>query len=389
MLKCVTSCRLAITALGISLGWMPICLWSQQPKAGEPLQQFGVALTQLAPASPDDCGWEGPSPEKFSGHTAKLEDELFDEADDAIVQALNVPGPNPKTAIAQVLDSMRALSEGLNKTWPADRRFHYELLEIDPAFVVTYHIRSRSTWSVFGIAAEASWPNKGENTKWSQVGEDDLRWQQPDSDQQMEVYGLTRGPSGLARFLARASQISCGDGITGLTYHAYEWNPASIGSLDLIIERKGAASRGDFPQYRPIGKLEMTGPRVTLPYCEWSAVDLDVDALLCSVDTYDVSGDEVRFLGTRTNRPDLEAVAKAVKYADDRDYRALLSYSASPAVARKMVALMPPSITANVGGGSYPPLRGNHQAIDIGGLHFALEERNGTWVVVEFTMNPD
>jgi hypothetical protein len=284
---------------------------------------------------------------------------------------------------------MRALSERINKAWPPKRRFHYELLDIDPAFVVTYHIRSRSTWSAFGVAAEASWPNKGSNAKWAQVGEDEFRWQQVDSDQEMEVHPLERGPSRQARFLAKSSHISCGDGITGLDYSAWEWNPASIGSLEQLIGRKGAASRGDYPEYGPVGPLETNGSKIGLPYCEWSAVDLDVDALLCSIDTYDISGDAVRFLGTRTNRPDLETVAKAIQYADDRDYRAVLAFSASPTVARRLVALMPPSITANINGGIYPPLRGNHETIDIGGLHFALEKRNGLWIVLRFTVDPD
>ena len=364
--------------------------YAQQPKVSQqPLQQFEQTLTKLAPASADDCGWEGSPAPKFSGDTARLEDNLFDEADAAIVQALNAPGSNPKQAVTQTLLSLRSMSDRINRSWPADRRFHYELLEIDPIFVVDYHIRSRSTWSAFAVADEAEWPKKGTNTQWHQAGEDDFRWEEPRADQEMAVYPLERGPSHLARFLAKFSQISCGDGITGVVYDGYEWNPASVGSLDAILERKGAASRGDYaPKYGPIGKLETSGLIITLPYCEWSAVDLDVDALLCSVDTYNVSGDVVRFVSTQTNRPDLETVAKAIQYSEGRDYRAVLAYSASPAVARKMVELMPPGVYGNASAEDYPPIRGNTQTIDIDDLHFVLEKRNDEWFIAQFQLNP-
>ena len=96
-------------------------------------------------------------------------------------------------------------------------------------------------------------------------------------------------------------------------------------------------------------------PHDHLPYCEDSAVDLYVDALLCSVDTYDLSGDIVRFISSETNRPDLETVAKVVQYADARDYESVLAYSASSQVARQMVAEMPPGVVGNASGETMPP----------------------------------
>lgn len=361
---------------------------SQQISPAPPIRRFETALTALAPASPDDCGWDQPKRE-FTGDTSKLEDDLFDAADGAIVQALNSSNASPAKSIASMLDSLRTLSDRATRDWPADRRFHYNLLAIPPAFVVVYHIRSRSTWSVFAVPAEASWPNKGSNRNWEQVEEDDFRWQDPKGDQRVEVYSIQRGPSELARFLSRSDEISCGDGITGLAWRAYEWNAAGTGSLETVLERTGVEKRDDDPPYQAIGKLQTTGARITLPYCEDSAVDLYVDALLCSVDTYDLSGNDVRFLSTETNRPDLETVAKAVQYADARDYEAVRAYSASPQVARKMVEEMPPGIYGNGSGEDYPPIRGDRQTIDIGGLHFALEKRDGRWLVTQFTLDPD
>lgn len=277
----------------------------------------------------------------------------------------------------------------MNHDWPANRRFHYDLLKIELAFVVVYHIRSRSTWSVFAVPAEASWPKKGKNAEWEQVGEGDFRWQGPKGDQRVEVYSVQRGPSGLARFLSRSDENSCGDGITGLTWKAYQWNPSGIGSLDTVIERTGVEKRDDDPPYKAIGELRATGPTITLPYCGNSAVDLYVDALLCSMDTYDLSGDVVRFISSETNRPDLQTVAKVIQYADARDYDAVLAYSASPEVAREMVAIMPPGVLGNASGEDYPPIRGDHQTIDIEGLHFELEKHDSRWLLARFTLDPN
>jgi len=379
------------SAAGIYLAFsfaLPIQIRSQQRSEESAVQKFEATLTALAPASADNCGWDQ-SKRTFGGDTTGLENNLFSAADDAILDALNRGGGDPATAVAGTLDLLRATSQRVNHDWPAGRRFHFDLLMVRPAFVVVYHIRSRSTWSVFAVPAEASWPNKGKNTRWRQVDEDDLRWQDPKGDQSVAVYSIQRGPSGLARFLSRSDNVSCGDGITGLIWKAYEWNPVGVGSVDTVIERTGVEKRDDAPPYLTIGKFQTTGPTITLPYCEDSAVDLYVDALLCSVDTYDLSGDEVRFVSTETNRPDLEAVAKIVQYADARDYEAVLAYSASVQVARQMVAEMPPGVVSNVSGEDYPPIRGDHQRIDIGGLHFQLEKRDGRWLVTRFTLDPD
>jgi hypothetical protein len=364
---------------------------AQQPNSANPLQKFQQDLTALAPASADDCGWDEPHHSGFTGDTARLEDSLMEDADAAIVQALNAPSAVAKDAVAHTLAALQATSDRVNDTWPANRRFHADLLAIDPAFVVTYHVRSRSTWSVFAVADEALESGKGANTKWAQVGEDEFRWQEHNSGEEMAVYPLDRGPSKRARFLAKSSHVSCGDGITSIAWDAYEWDPASMGRLTAIIDVQGAGNRGDYPQYAPIGKLQTRGPRITLPSCWWSALDMTPDAILCSVDTYDISHDQVRFIGRQTNRPDLETVAKVVKFAQDRDERALLAYTASPAVARKLVEQMPAGLVANLNGDPYPPLHGITQTIDLTNdsvLRFVLEKRNERWVVTQFLIDP-
>jgi hypothetical protein len=107
------------------------------------------------------------------------------------------------------------------------------------------------------------------------------------------------------------------------------------------------------------------------------------------VDTYDVSGDDIRYVSTRTNRPDLLTVARVIKYASDRDYDAVLAYSVSPEVAKELVSRMPTSLFGNGSGEDYPPIKGAHEKIDLNSLHFRLERRGSRWVVVKFTVDPN
>jgi hypothetical protein len=377
--------RTAIMLLAAFLGRCSPCL-AQKPETSDPIQEFEGTVAKLASATADDCGWENASHPVFSADTTKLENKLFHEADAGIINSLNASTGDPKDAVSRVLESMRDMSEHADRAWPTNRRFHYELLEIDPVFVVNYHIRSRSTWSAFAVPALAAYPEKGKNIKWVRVGEDENRFAEHKSDEGMEVYPLDHGPSRLAGFLAKSSYVSCGDGQTGIEYVGYEWDPAWRGFLGEVIRRKGAVSGEVFPA---IGKLQTAGTRITLPYCWWSAIDSSVWASLCSVDTYDVSGDQVRFLGTETNRPDLETVARVIEYAQNRDSRAVLAYSASPSIAKKLVALMPQVVTS--AGIDFKAISDNLETVDIENnehLRFILEKRGGKWVVVRFMLNP-
>jgi hypothetical protein len=85
----------------------------------------------------------------------------------------------------------------------------------------------------------------------------------------------------------------------------------------------------------------------------------------------------------------LETVAKAIEYSQARDVRALLAYSASEAVAKQMVGLMPPSVFSS--GGTFHAPKSDRQTVDLDDgqhLRFILEKRNGHWLVVQFLLNP-
>jgi hypothetical protein len=176
-----------------------------------------------------------------------------------------------------------------------------------------------------------------------------------------------------------------------VVYEAREWNPEGIGSLEKIIHQEGALGLDDnvegFPQ---IGDLRTDSSLITLPYCRFSAIDTWDNPSLCAVDTYDLSGDDVKFQSRVYNRPDLVPVAKAIEYAQERDFAAVRGYCASSEIADRLVREMPPhffagEIQVNASGkGSERVELGDGPA-----YWLEVEERQGSWVVVDFGQESD
>jgi len=243
-------------------------------------------------------------------------------------------------------------------------------------------VRAHATYFVFGDPEQDSGkPNR----LWRDVGQDlvslvhDVPWIR------LELFPLRRGPSGSARFLAKFIISGCAGSI-GVTYEAREWSPQGNGALDMIIKQEGSFGLDDkTPGLQQIGKLQTGGSRITLPYCWFSAIDTWDNPSLCAVDTYDLSGDDVRFHSRVYNRPDLVPIAKAVEYAQQRDYPAVFAYCASSEVARKLVRDVPPRITPN-------ELRLRRTAedkehVELGfdpTCRFDIEMRDGRWLIVAF-----
>jgi hypothetical protein len=249
--------------------------------------------------------------------------------------------------------------------------------------VVKMGIRQDERFFAFGIPADSA---KSDHA-WQQIGWNDESSQFSVPPSRVDLYPLHRGPSGHARFLANMIYSGCAGSI-GVGYDAREWDPEGTGSLARIIKQEGSFGLDnkvpDFPQ---IGKLQTDGPLITLPYCSFSAIDTWDNPSLCAVDTYDLSGDEVKFRSRLYNRPDLVPIAKAIEYAGKRDYHAVLGYCASDAIARRMVRDLPPDV-----GGADPlqvtRIGSGRERVRLGdpdsGYRFDVEKRGHRWVVVAF-----
>ena len=347
--------------------------------------QFKAVAVELASAPADTCSL---APAHFQPQNAtKLEDKLFDLTDTAVLNALHAKSSDldRAAAVRRTLEAFAAASADANKSWPDEKRFHYKLLAIYPILVVQFGLRNRTTYSAFGIPELKPTGPRRPNHEWLKIATDPLRWGVRSGNEELEISSLYEGPSRRARFLAHYTFAGCGDVPRGIAYKGYEWDAAWTGKMRLILDREGAASGALFPA---VGELHLSGKRITLPYCWWSAVDESVWASLCSVDEYDFSGDLVKFLGTKTNRPDLEAVARAIEYGERHDSAALLGYSVDARTADDIAENMPAYVYPDVV--TVTQINTIRETVTLGDgpvLHFTLIKRGDRWLVENLVVN--
>lgn len=182
------------------------------------------------------------------------------------------------------------------------------------------------------------------------------------------------------RFLARFDLSGCA-GPTGVEYDLHEWNPEGSGYLEQIIKQAGSFGLDNEPGFERIGKFRTEGSLITLPFCSYSAIDTWDNPSLCAVDTYDLSGDNVHFRSRVYNRPDLLPIAKAVEYAEKRDYPAVRAYCASAYVAHRLIRENPPHAEAIL---QTKRTGKDGERIEMGEYFFDVEKRAGRWLVVAF-----
>jgi len=251
---------------------------------------------------------------------------------------------SPQKRAVEALNKLEQLSASVNSAWPEENRFHFQVLDLSPALVIKVSIRTHETFLVFGIPeSDGGNPNK----LWKMVGSnyDYLEHETPYSH--LETYALKRGPSSRARFLAAFNGGGCA-GSTGVAYDAREWDPEDFGNLEQVIKQDGAFGLDNkVLGFHQIGQLKTKGPLITLPYCWFSDIDTWDNPSLCAVDSYDLSGDRIKFLSREYNRPDLLPIAKVIEYAKQRDYPAVFGYCASSHVARKLVRNILPFVFAD------------------------------------------
>ena len=367
-----------------SSGWAQAAAKQQAASRPEPQGVFRQSLWELVAYSPDPCG--PPYGNEDNWHTSAIESRLFDAAQGIVADALNdsAVAQAPKDRASAALKRLAGESARINAGWPEENRFHFELLDIGPALVAKMGVRSHERFFVFGIFEGV----RGEaHATWSEIGSDEEGLADPEvARSTLSLFALHRGPSGNARFLAQFGHIGCAGG-TGVTYDAREWNPEAIAGLAQIIKQSGAFGLDDkVPGFPQIGDLKTDGVRVTLPYCWFSPIDTWDNPSMCAVDTYDLSGDSAKFISRAYNRPDLLPVAKAIEYAEQHDYGALLGYCGSEQVADGMIRDLPPFVFAGTEIHVTPTGNGKER-VELGDgpdYRFDVEKHNGRWLVVAF-----
>jgi hypothetical protein len=274
------------------------------------------------------------------------------------------------------------MSAKTNAAWPDENRFHFEVFEFSPALVVKVSIRAQADFLVFGVLqVQDGKPHR----LWRQVWADSRPRSEDVPQKSVEIYPLHRGPSGNIRFLAHFGYSGCA-GSVGVGYVGFEWDGGGESATE-ILQQDGSFGMESPKLFPEIGRLRTAGTLITLPYCWFSAIDTWDNPSLCAVDTYDLSGDDVRFRSRLYNRPDLVPIAKAIEYADKHDFQAVRGYCASDSVARRFVQDIP-----GVSGASDPRVarmgNGNERVAFVdAGSYFDVEKRADGWVITGFREN--
>jgi hypothetical protein len=365
-----------------------------QDQVAKPLEHFKELAQQLAAQPPVNCCYD--NYDWPTGHPEELESKLFDEARKFITDSLNNGSSQPMTAVKEALKTLSLASDNIHKHWPEDHRFRYEIFDVSPIILAKTTLRSSAAAIAFYMI------DSKRKTTWSSedVTQNDLK--RNTMIQNVQVYPLSRGPSNQARFLIFSSITACGHG-TEEEFTGYQMNPDTT-YPEQILHRKGSeeAFDGDIeeresPQSKfnkkPLRKFNnsfnASGKKITLPYCWFSVVDTWANPTLCMADTYDLSMDEVRFVGRKINRPDIYAVAKAIEHAQNGELESIRGYTVTSQVAKKILNSMPSHIfnekTTVTHKGS------NRELIRLQGYEireFEMQRINGTWLISNYRLVP-
>ena len=344
-------------------------------------------LRQMATANPDDCT---PLPSASSADLDSLEERLFESVDTRVAERLNVaPAAQASEAESRARSALlevERLSLDINKSWPSEDRFHFEITTLHPAILVRMYYRGHARLVLFGSYYFSKFDADVPGTKWGPVYADS----DPDLNAHIsgiELYPLHRGPSGRLRFLTRVWRSGCAGSI-GEEYYGYEWNAAEGNSVEQIINIEGAEGL-DEAASKPVGKLSTKGPTIQLPYCFFSSVDTWDNPTLCAADSFDLSGDDVHFVDRIYNAPDLAVVNNAIQHAQARDYVALRGYCASDAAAARLIREIPPFLHADdLKVVKTHPGR-ETVVFEDSAVHFDLVKRRGGWLLESFRIAAD
>lgn len=358
------------------------------PVSPDSMEGVRALLQKLIGASYSGCGAES----GIDYDVVQNGRKVFAAVVDRVARAMNsakADGNSPQDEARAFLVQVEQLSANINSAWPKENRFHFLILDISPIVVVKMNLGSNQTFYVFAKHENDSFlPSR----IWHEAGSDDLWLDREPMWTEMDVHSVPRGPSGNARFISSTAFSGC-MGSSGLEYDMREWDP-EFGELNQVLKQDGAmgmdeAANGQGPTrkdpFAPIGKFEIRGAQLNLPYCWFSPIDWWDNPSLCALDTYDASGDEIRFRSRAYNRPELVPIAKALGFAEQHDYPATRAYCASDSVARQFFN-DPPGIESTENPKVTQLADGKLRVQFVNSSSFVVVKRADRWVIESFRM---
>lgn len=343
------------------------------------LQEFGALMHKLVENPPADCS--GPIDAKTTKIGLDTERQIFHLLAGAVLDALN---KTPNGPVEQTMQTVLAPFQGnatqVAASWATDRRLRYELLPVQPLLVLKLAVWNQDTFIVYAPASASVSPSSHwEITQSGGTGDAAF--------EKLEMFPLWRGPSGNPRFLVVKHFSDCMAGVTyDYTVNGYEWN-GEQGATKTILHKQSEFSE----EHSPPGKLQATGKVIAIPYC-WSG-DLhftSVSAPICSLDTYALSSDTVRLVGTQNDPEDLALIENVIASAESRNSAALAAHCKTSEIALSIMKNTPRKSFLLFDGYSSKDLGAGREQVDFNGdttMEFALEKRGPRWVVAGFKLN--
>lgn len=346
------------------------------PNKEPALQRFTALMQKLIGNLPDDCS--GPSDTVKTDVGLNTERQMFDLLSGAVLDALNkAPNGSAGETVQAALAPFQRIGTQFAVSRSADQRLRYELLPVQPLLVLKLAIWNQGTFVVYAPApVSASLLNRWEIAQSDGTGDAAF--------EKLEMFPLWRGPSGNPRLLVVKHFSDC---MAGMTYDyivdAYEWN-GEQGQIAKILEKTSEFSEG----YRP-GKLQTSGSKISVPYCWSGALHFtSASAPICSLDTYDLSGDALRLISTQNDPEDLSVIENVIESARTQNLATLASYSKSSDIARRIIKVMP--LDPFFDGYSRKQLGAAREQLDLSGdktLRFVLQKRGSSWLLADFDVD--
>lgn len=339
-------------------------------------QKFSTLVRKLVKSPPDDCS--GPVDAQKTGAALEAERQIFDLLSNAVLTALN-EGSNgaAERTVQTTLNPFQSVADQVAASWTSDKRLRYTLLPVQPLLVLKLTVWNQATFIVYAPShLSGTQPSLWEIAMHGGMGDAPF--------ENLEMFTLWRGPSENPRLLVVKHLSDC---MAGMTYDyivdAYEWN-GEQGQIAKILEKTSEFSEG----YRP-GKLQTSGSKISVPYCWSGALHFtSASAPICSLDTYDLSGDALRLISTQNDPDDLSVIEKVIESARTQNLATLGSYSKSSDIARRIIKVMP--LDPFFDGYSRKQLGAAREQLDLSGdqtLRFVLQKRGSSWLLADFDVD--
>ena len=369
---------LMLLVVWINTAYPPKTIQANVNQASE--EQFRDLAKKLSSLPSDDCN--------SLGVDDRDEDALFSAASEAVLQVLRARPSEPVAAAAEALNKLAAVSNDADTSWPKDERFGFYILNVSPALVVEMKIRTQTTFAAFinGPVIGPGVPGaNAEDMAWHFEGLGDSEWGSHAPFEQLQLYALPRGPDHFPRFLSVYHGTGCA-GPGGTFDAAFEWTKKKDSWQRIkIIDQHGTDDGGNEPSWL---KFSLLGHILSIPYC-WSSPHLIFSAWpsICSENTYDLSGDNVRLIRRQDSPLDWLVVSNVVDSAERHSVHEVDAYCVSPAIASKIVTLMPLSDFLV---GSSKPISTDKEVIEISDgsdVKFTLVRKQGRWLISAFEVS--